>query len=167
MNDPILKAGWKERGKDDQSLCMESCGLPWWLSGKESTCQCWRPRFDPWLGKISWRRKWQPPTPVFLPRKSPGQRSVVALQSMWSQRVGQDLANNTNTVESCKSMQENIWGRMGGCRGEGDWVGPGRGRPLCGSYCCWLQKVLQVWRWNTVIYNCDDIRREHASSRKH
>ena len=30
---------------------------------------------DPWLGKISWRRKWQP-TPVFLPGKSLGQRSL-------------------------------------------------------------------------------------------
>ena len=24
--------------------------LPWWLSGKESTCQCRRHRFDPWVG---------------------------------------------------------------------------------------------------------------------
>jgi len=30
---------------------------------------------DPWLGKISWRRKWQP-TPVSLPGKSHGQRSL-------------------------------------------------------------------------------------------
>ena len=27
-------------------------GLPWWLSGKESTCQCRRHRFNPWSGKI-------------------------------------------------------------------------------------------------------------------
>ena len=27
--------------------------------------QCRRPRFNPWVGKIPWRRKWQP-TPVFL-----------------------------------------------------------------------------------------------------
>ena len=27
-------------------------GLPWRLSGKEPTCQCRRPRFDPWSGKI-------------------------------------------------------------------------------------------------------------------
>ena len=33
--------------------------------------QCGRPRFDPWVGKILWRRKWQP-TPVFLPGKSHG-----------------------------------------------------------------------------------------------
>ena len=35
-----------------------------------------RPRFDPWVGRISWRRKWQP-TPVFLPRESQGRRSLV------------------------------------------------------------------------------------------
>ena len=28
--------------------------------------QCGRPGFDPWVGKIPWRRKWQP-IPVFLP----------------------------------------------------------------------------------------------------
>ena len=34
-----------------------------WLSGKEYTYQCRRRGFDPWAGKIPWRRKWQP-TPV-------------------------------------------------------------------------------------------------------
>ena len=45
-------------------------------SGKETTCQCRRLKrcgFDPWLGKIPWRRKWQP-TPVSLPGESHGQR---------------------------------------------------------------------------------------------
>ena len=28
-------------------------GLPWWLSGKESVCQCRRRGFDPWYGEIS------------------------------------------------------------------------------------------------------------------
>ena len=47
-------------------------------SGKESACQCWRHKrcgFDPWVGKILWRRAWQP-TPEFLPRESHGQRSL-------------------------------------------------------------------------------------------
>ena len=35
-----------------------------------------RQRFDPWMGKIPWSRKWQP-TPVFLPGESHGQRSLV------------------------------------------------------------------------------------------
>jgi len=39
-----------------------------------------RPGFDPWVGKIPWRRAWQP-TPVFLPGKSPGQRSLVGYGS--------------------------------------------------------------------------------------
>ena len=42
------------------------------LSGKEPACQC---RFNPWVRKIPWRRKWQP-TPVFLPGESHGQRSL-------------------------------------------------------------------------------------------
>ena len=35
-----------------------------------------RHRFDPWVRKILWRRKWQS-TPVFLPGKFQGQRSLV------------------------------------------------------------------------------------------
>ena len=38
--------------------------------------QCERPRFDCWVGKIPWRRKWQL-TPVLLPGKSHGQKSLV------------------------------------------------------------------------------------------
>ena len=44
-------------------------GLPRWLSGKESACQCRRCRFDSWVERIPWRRKWQP-TPVFLAENS-------------------------------------------------------------------------------------------------
>ena len=51
-------------------------GLPWWLNGKESARQCRRLGFDPWVGKILWRKKGQP-TPIFLPGKPHGQRSLV------------------------------------------------------------------------------------------
>ena len=50
------------------------CGLPWWLSGKESACQSRKHGFDPWVRKILWRGKWQP-TLVFLPGN--GQRAAV------------------------------------------------------------------------------------------
>ena len=53
-------------------------GFPDGVSGKEPACQCRRHkrcRFDPWVGKIPWRRTW-PPTPVFLPGESHGQRSL-------------------------------------------------------------------------------------------
>ena len=33
--------------------------------------------FDPWIGKIPWRRKWQP-APVFLPGESHGRRSLAS-----------------------------------------------------------------------------------------
>ena len=46
-------------------------GRPGWLNGKESACQFRSCRFDPWVGKISWRKKWQP-TPMSLPGKSHG-----------------------------------------------------------------------------------------------
>ena len=51
-------------------------GLPCGCGGKEPTCQCRRCGFNPWLRNIPRRRKWQP-TPVFLPEKSHGQKSLV------------------------------------------------------------------------------------------
>ena len=50
--------------------------FPWWLRESSVCLRCRRPGFDPWVGKIPWRRKWQP-TPVLLPGKSHGQRSLV------------------------------------------------------------------------------------------
>ena len=58
-----------------QKVTRTQMWLPQWLSGKEPAYQCKRCRFNPWVGKILWRRKWQH-TPVFLPGKSYGQRSL-------------------------------------------------------------------------------------------
>ena len=44
----------------------------------------WRPEFDPWIGKIPYRRKCQP-TPVFLPEEFHGQRSLVGY-GQWNQK---------------------------------------------------------------------------------
>ena len=66
-------------------------GFPGGTSGKVPTCQCRRCkrcRFDPWVRKILWRKKWQP-TPVFLCGKSHGQRSwqatVHEVTKSWTQ----------------------------------------------------------------------------------
>ena len=70
-------------------------GLPSWLSGKESACQCRRHKrysFNPWVGKIPWRRKWHP-TPVFLSGKPHGQRSLVGY-SPWG------LKNSDTTLHT-------------------------------------------------------------------
>ena len=45
--------------------------------------------FDPWVKKISGRRKWQP-TPGFLPGESYGQWSLVVYSSWGHKRVGHD-----------------------------------------------------------------------------
>ena len=52
--------------------------VPWWLSGKESTCQYKKRRrygLNVFGGKIPWRRNWQF-IPVFLPGKSQQDRGV-------------------------------------------------------------------------------------------
>ena len=54
----------------------QSQKLPRGCSGKEPTCQFRRHGFNPWVGNIPWRRKWQP-TVVFFPEKSHGQRILV------------------------------------------------------------------------------------------
>ena len=65
---------------------MFNWGFPGGSDGKESVCQCKRPGFDPWVGKIPWRRAWQP-TPVFLPGESHGQRSLVSYSPWGSRKV--------------------------------------------------------------------------------
>ena len=50
----------------------------------------------PWVRKIPWERKWQP-TPVFLPEKPQGQRSLAAtVQDRTWQRVREDRATDTH-----------------------------------------------------------------------
>ena len=58
--------------------------LPCWLRWLSVCLQCGRPGFDPWVRKIPWRRKWQS-TPVLLPGKSHGQRSLVGY-SPWERK---------------------------------------------------------------------------------
>ena len=69
-------------------------GLPWWLSDKEPTYEC--RRSNPWVGKIPWRRKWQPNS-AFLPGKSHGQRSLAGYSPWGRKRVGHDLATKQTT----------------------------------------------------------------------
>ena len=69
---------------------VENCH-PQWLPGKEPTCQCRRCGFDPWVGKIPWKRKWQP-TPVFLPGKSHGQSSLAGCRLWGCKGIRHNLA---------------------------------------------------------------------------
>ena len=72
-------------------------GAPKWLSSKEHACQCRRRGFSRWVRKIPWRRKWQP-TPVFLPGKSRGQRSLEGYSPWGCKRVRHDLVTKTTMI---------------------------------------------------------------------
>ena len=69
-------------------------GLPRWHA-KAPACQCRRPkrhRFNSWVRKIPWKKKWQP-TPVFLPGESHGQRSLVGY-SPWGHKESDTTESN-------------------------------------------------------------------------
>ena len=74
-------------------------GLPRWLSNKESAHQCRKCEFNPWVGTIPWRRRY--PTPIFLPGKSHGQRSLAG----YIHRV----TNESDTTEQLNSIVEMVF----------------------------------------------------------
>ena len=72
--------------------------LPGWRGSKELACQCRthkRCGFDPWVGKIPWRRKCQL-TAVFLPGKCHGCRSLVGC-SPWGLKES-DTTEHAHTL---------------------------------------------------------------------
>ena len=87
--------------------------LPRWCSGKESACQFRRVkrcRFELWVRKILWRRKWLP-TPVHSPGKFHGERSLAGY-SPWGRKSQTRLSTYTPTkyylsVSEARRMREN------------------------------------------------------------
>ena len=67
-----------------------------WLRQKRIILQRRKPGFDPWVGKIPWKREWQLNI-VFLSRESHGQRSLVSYSPWGSQRARHNGATNTHT----------------------------------------------------------------------
>ena len=105
--------GWQIPPADQQQhqiLSIQQMGLPWWLSGKKQTskqtktCQCSIHRFDFCSRKISWRRKWQS-TPVFLPKKYHGLRSLAGY-SPWRSKKS-DMTQQQNTNDTIHEMHLN------------------------------------------------------------
>ena len=90
--------------------------LPWWLSGKESTCQCRRCGFDPWVGKIPWRRKWQP----VLCLGNAMDRGACGLQSVGLQSHTH-LSDKTRTEGAlCPASQPLVYQNIIKCRKKTD-----------------------------------------------
>ena len=72
-------------------------GFPGGSDSKRIHLPCGRSGIDPWVGKIPWRRKWQP-TPVCLPGESHGQRSLVGY-SPWGGKES-DMTDHEHTHSS-------------------------------------------------------------------
>ena len=138
-------------------VCIQLLDLPCGHRGKELACQCGRHKrhaFSPWVGKITWRRAWQPtpaflfllnniiylfilallglhwrrqwhPTPVLLPGKSRGRRSLVGC-SPW----GRKQSDTTERLHFHFSLS---------CIGEGN------GSPLQCSCLENMRAFLKLW----------------------
>ena len=81
-----------------------------WCSDKEFACQCRRHKrhsFSPWVGKILWRRKWQPTT-VFLSGKFHGQKSLVGYSPRGFK--GLDTTERLSTLTQSCSRDWLCWG---------------------------------------------------------
>ena len=65
---------------------------------------CRRPGFDPWVGKIPWRRKWQP-TPVFLPGEPHGKRNLVGCSPWGRKELNTTERLSTISFDCCWSLR--------------------------------------------------------------
>ena len=89
----LMERGWRERAQHTKNWKVQSRS-PGWMFRSPEPCEASDMLPPPGRclhrnlgsGKIHWRREW-PPTPVFLPGESHGQRSLGGLQSIGSQRV--------------------------------------------------------------------------------
>ena len=93
------RAEWKE-GK------MRNLNAPYRRQGFPGGLQCGRPGFDPWVGKIPWRREWLP-TPVFWPGESHGLYSPWGCKESdtteWLSLIGDETSNRL--LEYMKTIQ--------------------------------------------------------------
>ena len=67
----------------------------------------WETRFNPWVKKIPWRRKWQP-TPIPLPGKSHGRRSLVGYNP-WGRKESDMTKQLTHTLIYKILLNELAW----------------------------------------------------------
>ena len=121
-------------------------GLLWWLRGKEAPCRCKRCEFNPWVGKSTWRKKWQP-TPVFLPRKSHGQRNLADCRPGGSQKSWIRLSDSTTTMTATTMSSvcsHRFWRWKGIC-------GLGINDPGTGHipyHKCWIQEDKKLYLYS-------------------
>ena len=129
--------------------------VPWWLRWERICLQCRRLGFDPWVGKIPWRRAWQP-TPVFLPGKSIDRgawRSTVHGVTKSQTRLSDWHFNPIWLL----SLQEEIWTQTQ--ERVDDMTTQGGGGHLQATKRGPQKKptLLTPWPWTSSIQNCEKI----------
>ena len=94
---PVWVLAWEDPLEKGGATHSSMLRLPWWLSWSRICLQCRKPGFDPWVGKIPWRREWLP-TAVFRLGEFHWQRTLAGYSS-WSLRVRHNWATFTFSLE--------------------------------------------------------------------
>ena len=100
----LLRLNFPQRNKGNYLWKTE---LLRWLRWLRICLQCRRPGFDPWIGKIPWRRKLQP-TPAFLPGEFHEQRNLAGY-SPWGRRESDTTKRSTLYRKEAVDMDV-VWG---------------------------------------------------------
>ena len=113
-----LRPGPHGQKAKNEGMCLLEGDFPGGSDGKASAYNA-GPRFDPWVGKIPWRREWQP-APVLLPGKSHGWRSLVHSMGSWTffeSLCGQEADNDgrcsvwMGEMDMGKKVPQLLWSR--------------------------------------------------------
>ena len=130
-------------------------------SGKEPACQgrrLKRHRIHPWVRKIPWRRKWQP-TPVFLPGKFLGQRSLAGYHPRGCRRVRYDWVHththkHTHTHTQVDKLSKNFCNLTRLSKQKSSLVLTRQPRF---ESIDWREERCKRWAWYSVGFPCQDI----------
>ena len=117
------RAGWSLGPERFINRSWVQADFPWWLSSKNPPA-VWRSGFNPGAGKIPRRRKWHP-TPVFLPGKSHGQRSLEG-NSPWGEhtQVDQPPGQGLSPTEAGRGARGGRPGREAPSKKQGPSLSP-------------------------------------------
>ena len=172
----VWSLDWEDPLQKGTATHSSGLGLPWWpggASGKGHTYQRWRRKkwgFNPWVGKIPWRRKGEP-APAFLPREAHGQRSLTDYSPQCCKELDTtEVVSHTHThththtpvflgfpggsdgKESTCSV-----GYLGSVPGLGRSPGKGNGNPLQYSY---LENPMGRGAWWATVHGSQRVRHD-------